>query len=153
MACAPLKLVHLLHSIQAGPTEVDILQPAEYRVAQGWHQAVRKLAAYAPIIILDLRAMTRPVELEFVHIVRSDLYKKTIFLMTDQQTLPILLRHSVPEGISRFIADPSVLPEATRGLAVEWMKNGGTTLIQLLFMRLQASKSVRLYWPNRTKAT
>ena len=61
LAIAPLKLVHMIESIEAGSVIHEQIDSDDYRVRNDWRNAVRMVSELAPIILIDLRVLSRSV--------------------------------------------------------------------------------------------
>jgi hypothetical protein len=87
ISVAPLKIVHLLNSFEAGPAVGESIHRSEYRVADNWQRAVRTLSAISPVIIVDIRELTPNVYTEIIHLVETGLHYR-VFLVADGARAP-----------------------------------------------------------------
>lgn len=106
---APLKIVHLLDSFQAGPIVGDSLHHSEYRVSSDWQRAVRILSGISPVIIVDIRDLTPNVYREVAHLVKARLHSKTFLIAESAQAPAEVSRLCNQYGVRICVVTPQLL--------------------------------------------
>jgi len=109
---APLKIVHLLDSFQAGAVVGDALHQSEYRVATDGQRAVRTLSKISPVIIVDIRELTLNVYLEVVHLAEARLHNR-VFLIAERAQAPAEISRLCHQfGVRICVVTPELLEAA-----------------------------------------
>jgi hypothetical protein len=112
LSVAPLKMVHLLDSFQAGAIVGDALHQSEYRVSSNWQRAVRTLSRISPVIIVDVRELTPNVYREIVRLVETGLHSR-VFLIAEKAQAPTdVARLCHQFGVRICVVTPELLEAA-----------------------------------------
>ncbi|HEX7181498.1 MAG TPA: hypothetical protein VF756_06615 [Thermoanaerobaculia bacterium] len=143
IAVAPLKVVHMLQSFEAGAILGDEIHESEYRVRANWQQAVRALSTIAPLIIVDGRVPSASVRQEIRHIIDSGLHDRTFFIADEHGALPALSEVSLPRAMDLRIATSEQLLEALRGLWWSLFSSRTRGMVQYLETRMGAAVKAR----------
>jgi hypothetical protein len=128
-AVAPIKVAHLLNSFEAGAIFGDQIHMSEYRVADRWGEAVRRLCDIAPLILLDSREVTLPVLQEIQYILESGKRCRTVFITEDNGAMPAL--HSFEDGFV-FTLTPKAAIASFSGLGWKILFRGKNALDELV---------------------
>jgi hypothetical protein len=127
---APLKIVHLLDTFQAGAILGDQLHQSEFRVGANWQKAVRTFSEITPLIIVDGRVVTEPILQEITHILNSGLHNRTFFVADETGGVPALSCLTLPREAKLQIATSQQLLSGLKGLGWKVLSFSGRNLHQ-----------------------
>lgn len=141
LAIAPLKIVNLIDTIQAGVIPGDQIHQSDYRVSGNWQKAVKTLSRITPIIIVDGRITTQPLIQEITYIINSGLYKRTFFIGDETGKVPALSCLNLPRDIFPQIVTSQKLIKALKGIGFKFLLFQSNALVQLVKARLKKGRT------------
>jgi len=106
---APLKMVHLLDTFDAGALVATSLNHSDYRVVNDWQRTVRKLSNISPVIIVDIRKLTPNVCRELAHLAEAKLHNKTFLVAESAQAPAEVSRLCNQSGVRFYVVTPQLL--------------------------------------------
>lgn len=129
-AIAPLKIVHMLETFQAGAVPGDQINQSGYRVSGNWQQAVRSLAEITPLIIVDCRVVTESVIQETDYILKSGLHDRTFFVADDIGRVPTLSYLNLPQNTKLNILTSQQLINTLQRIGWKFLLSNKKNLVQ-----------------------
>ena len=138
-ATAPLKLVHMIESIDAGAVIHEAIGEYDYRVRDDWQNAVRMVSEIAPIILLDLRVLSKSVIDEILHISSSRMQKKTFYIVEERIIIPELRAVLTFPGVWSHLLTPQQMVNVLGGIGCGFLFVRGIGLQRYLENRVHAS--------------
>lgn len=134
----PFKVVHLIRSLDMGlPLSTrETLYAAEYRVRKNWQLAVRTIAGFVPLIVVDTRDPSDPITEELWHIFASGLQDKTFIIIDNDQSSAGMSDASLSLELARYTVSVSDFSRVFYGFGLSFIFTRSRSLTQYLENRI-----------------